>query len=60
MDLDGERLIDMTIFVKFSGSELSGKLSAKYKYDLADNFNYLIAKKESSEETKNDNQDEEV
>jgi len=60
LDLDGERLIDMTIFVKFSGSELSGKLSAKYKYDLADNFNYLIAKKESSEETKNDNQDEEV
>ena len=46
LDLDEERLIDMTIFIKFSGSELSGKLSAKYKYELADNFNYLIAKKE--------------
>jgi len=47
LDLDEERLIDMTIFVKFSGSELSGKLSAKYRYELADNFNYLVAKKES-------------
>ena len=61
LDLDDERLIDMTIHIKFSGSELSGKLSAKYKYELADNFNYLIAKKESSEGTENNNdQDEEV
>lgn len=50
LDLDEERLIDMTIFVKFSGSELSGKLTAKYKYELADNFNYLIAKKEMSDQ----------
>lgn len=53
LELDEEKLIDMTIFIKFSGSELSGKLSAKYKYELADNFNYLIANKENS---KSDNQ----
>ncbi len=46
LELEEEKLIDMTIFIKFSGSELSGKLSAKYKYELSDNFNYLIAKKE--------------
>ena len=45
LDLDNEKLIDMTIFVKFSGGELSGKLSAKYKYELSDNFNYIISKK---------------
>jgi hypothetical protein len=59
LDLDEERLIDMTIFIKFSGSELSGKLSAKYKYDLADNFNYLIAKKENASEVQTDDFDEE-
>jgi|694.fasta_scaffold108142_3 hypothetical protein len=60
LDLDEERLIDMTIFIKFSGSELSGKLSAKYKYELADNFNYLIAKKESGQsEVQTDDFDEE-
>jgi len=60
LELDEEKLIDMTIFVKFSGSELSGKLSAKYKYELADNFNYLIAKKESAQsENQSDDFDEE-
>jgi hypothetical protein len=60
LDLDEERLIDMTIHIKFSGSELSGKLSTKYKYELADNFNYLIAKKESGQaEVQSDDFDEE-
>jgi len=27
---------------------MSGKLSAKYKFDIADNFNYLISKKQSN------------
>lgn len=45
MDMDGQKLIDMSIIVKFT-SEMSGKLSAKYKFDLAPNFNYLISKKQ--------------
>lgn len=45
LEMDGVKLIDMLISVKFAGAEMSGKLSAKYKYDLADNFNYLISKK---------------
>ena len=49
LELDGDKLIDMVIHVKFTGSEMSGKLGAQYKFDLADNFNYLISKKELSE-----------
>jgi hypothetical protein len=49
LELDDETLIDMFILVKFSGGEMSGKLSAKYKFDLSDNFNYLVSKKTSSE-----------
>ena len=48
--LDDNKLIDMFILVKFTGSEMSGKLSAKYKFDLADNFNYIISKKQESKE----------
>ncbi len=44
LDLEDNNLIDMFIIVKFSGGELSGKLSATYKFKLADNFNYLISK----------------
>jgi hypothetical protein len=40
----------MNIIVKFSGGEFSGKLSAKYKFDIPDNFNYLISNLESKEE----------
>lgn len=50
LELDEETLIDMFILVKFSGGEMSGKLSAKYKFELADNFNYLVSKKISGEE----------
>ncbi len=48
LELDDDTLIDMFIIVKFSGGEMSGKLSAKYKFDIADNFNYLISKKQSN------------
>lgn len=44
LDLEDNNLIDMFIIVKFSGGEMSGKLSATYKFKLADNFNYLISK----------------
>jgi len=44
MTLDNEKLMDMFIIIGFSGGEMSGKLSAKYKFELASNFNYLISK----------------
>jgi hypothetical protein len=50
LELDEETLIDMIITVKFASGEMSGKLSAKYKFDIADNFNYLISKKQSNQE----------
>lgn len=40
-------LMNMNINVKFSGGEMSGKLSAKYNYNLSSDFNYLISKKEN-------------
>lgn len=46
--MDDKELISMNISVKFSGGEMSGKLSAKYKYELADNFNYLIGSKQTN------------
>ena len=42
-------LIDTFIIIKFSSGEMSGKLSSKYKFELADDFNYIIAKKQSNE-----------
>ena len=50
LELDDNTLVDMQVIVKFAGSEMSGKLSAKYKFDIADNFNYLISKKQSGEQ----------
>ena len=50
LDMDNNPLIDMNILVKFSSGEMSGKLSAKYKFDISDNFNYLISKKELGSE----------
>lgn len=44
LSLDGSELLLMNIIVKFSGSEFSGKLGAKYKYEIPDNFNYMISK----------------
>ncbi len=42
--IDDEELIKLNIVVKFSGGEFSGKLSAKYKFTIPDNFNYQISK----------------
>ncbi len=46
LDLDEVTLLDMSISVKFSGGEMSGKLSSKYKFELSPNFNYQVSKKE--------------
>lgn len=48
LELDESLLLDMNISVKFSGGEMSGKLSSKYKFELSPNFNYQIAKKEQN------------
>lgn len=45
LELDEKPLIDMFINVKFSGGEMSGKLSSKYRFELASDFNYQISKK---------------
>lgn len=45
LELDNDTLIDMFITIKFS-SEMSGRLTVKYKFVLADNFNHIITKKE--------------
>jgi hypothetical protein len=50
LELDDNNLIDMIVNVVFSGGEMSGKLSAKHKFELAPNFNYLLANKSKSEE----------
>lgn len=44
-----EVLIGLNIIVKFSGGELSGKLSAKYKFEIPDNFSYQISKLEEGD-----------
>lgn len=46
LELDDEELLEMNIKVIFSGGEMSGKLSAKFKFELSDKFNYIISKKE--------------
>ncbi len=59
LQLDDKKIIDMIIFIKFTGGELSSKLSAKYKFELSDDFNYTINKKILSEfEPKNDDETE--
>ena len=45
LELDNQPLVNCDIDVKFSGGEMSGKLSAKYKFEPVDNFNLLISDK---------------
>lgn len=45
IELDEETILNMRIKIGFQGGEISNKLSAKYKFDLNDNFNYLVSKK---------------
>jgi hypothetical protein len=41
--LNDEELIGMNILIGFSSGEFSGKLSAKYKFNIPDNFNYQLS-----------------
>lgn len=36
-------LMNLFISIGFSGGEMSGKLSSKYRFDLASDFNYIIS-----------------
>jgi hypothetical protein len=66
LELDETKLIDLNIAITFT-SEMSGRLSAKYKFDISPEFSYLIAKKqleepkdeeESKENAKDDSDDD--
>ena len=45
LNLKEEELLSMYIIVGFSGGEFTSKLNAKYRYELASNFNYIVSKK---------------
>lgn len=45
VELDNNPLINCDIVVKFTGGDVSSKLSAKYKFEPADNFTLLISNK---------------
>jgi len=45
IELDDNKLMDCIITIRFTGSELSSKLSASYKFEPTDNFNYLVTEK---------------
>lgn len=47
--LGSDEIINMNVIISFTGGEFSGKLNAKYKFDLPSDFNYLISKKEQGE-----------
>ena len=42
--LEEQELLKMSIVVGFSGGEFSGKLNVKYRYEIPENFNYLVSK----------------
>jgi hypothetical protein len=50
MILNDIEIIKMNVIISFTSGEFSGKLNAKYKFEFADNFNYLISKKENEED----------
>ena len=45
LEMDNKLLINFNILVKFSGSGISPKLSAKYKFELCDDFNFRVSEK---------------
>lgn len=45
LELDDKLLISCDISIRFSGGEMSGKLSAKYKFEPSDDFNIRVSNK---------------
>lgn len=43
LDFRNTTLMELNILIGFSGGEMSGKLSSKYRFDLASDFNYIIS-----------------
>jgi hypothetical protein len=54
LELDNQPLVNCNIDVKFSGGEMSGKLSAKYNFEPVDNFNVIISEKMKSSQGEKD------
>ncbi len=50
MSLNDDELLTFKILVKFSGGEFSNRLSAKYKFDIPKNFNYILNNIEKEDE----------
>lgn len=57
LELDNNPFIDCNISVRFSGGEMSGRLSAKYNFEPVDNFNMVVSEKTS--QPKQDKESEE-
>ena len=55
LGLDDKKLLEMTIVIKFS-HEMSGRLSAKYKFDLSSRFNYLVSLKQGVAQEEQDDE----
>ncbi len=47
LELDQKELISLNIHVRFTSGEMTGKLSAKYKFELVDDFNLRVIESES-------------
>ena len=45
LEMDHESLVEMFIVVKFKGGEFGNGLTAKYKFEIPENFNYRVNKK---------------
>jgi len=45
LELDHEPLLNLFILVKFKGGEFGSGLTAKYKFDIPENFNYRVNQK---------------
>ena len=52
LNMDQKLLLDFNILVKFSGPGVSANLSAKYKFNLADDFNYKVSNKRLDDDEK--------
>jgi hypothetical protein len=50
LSIEEKDIADLDISIKCVGGEFTGKLGAKYKFDLADDFNYSIARLSYGEE----------
>jgi hypothetical protein len=56
LEMDHELIISFNIIVKFSGGDISPRLSCKFKFELVDDFNYRISEKS----TEHHNEDKEI